>query len=165
MATTKFRGADVHTAGELPVVGRHAPDFQLVGTDLSPTTLKTFEGKKKVINIFPSIDTGVCATSVRKFHVQAAGKANVVVVNVSADLPFAHKRFCAAEGIEGVFNLSTFKGPEFGLLWGTTMIDGPMAGLQARAVVVLDESNKVVHVELVPEITQEPAYDAALAKL
>lgn len=165
MATTKFKGSDVHTAGNLPVVGEKAPDFSLVAQDLSEKNLAAFAGKKKVLNIFPSIDTGVCATSVRQFNVKAAGKAGVVVVNVSADLPFAMKRFCAAEGIENVVNLSTFRSPEFGKTWGTTMTDGGLKGLHARSVVVVDEHDKVVHVELVPDIGQEPNYDAALGKL
>lgn len=165
MATTKFKGNDVHTQGNLPVVGEKAPAFTLVGQDLAEKTLASFAGKKKVINIFPSIDTGVCATSVRQFNVKAAGKPGVVVVNISADLPFALKRFCAAEGIENVVNLSTFRSPEFGATWGTTMTDGGLKGLHARSVVVVDENDKVVHVELVPEIAQEPNYDAALKAL
>ena len=162
MARIQFKGNPVNTVGELPAVGSAAPGLQLVGTDLSTSTLATFAGKKKVLNIFPSIDTGVCATSVRQFHKKLAENGDVVVLNISLDLPFAHKRFCAAEGIEGVFNLSTFRSADFGGAYGLTMRDGPMAGLLARAVVVLDANDKVLHTELVPEITQEPAYDAAI---
>ena len=165
MASITFRGTAVTTSGTLPATGSTAPDFSLVATDLSDVTLQSFAGKKKVVNIFPSLDTGVCATSVRQFHMKLGEKSGVVVVNISADLPFAHKRFCTAERIDGVANLSSFRSPDFGANWGLTMKDGPLKGLLARAVVVLDENNKVLHVEQVPEIAQEPNYDAALAKL
>ncbi len=162
MSSIQFRGSPVTTAGTLPKNGSTAPDFTLVATDLSEANLASFAGKKKVINIFPSLDTGTCATSVRQFHKKLAEKEGVVVVNVSADLPFAHKRFCTAEGIEGVANLSTFRSPDFGAAWGLTMNDGPLKGLLSRAVVVLDADNKVLHSEQVAEITNEPNYDAAL---
>lgn len=165
MASITFRGSAVSTTGSLPAVGSAAPAFTLVATDLSEASLPSFAGKKKVINIFPSLDTGVCATSVRQFHRKLADKGGVVVVNVSADLPFAHKRFCTAESIEGVANLSTFRAPEFGTAWGVTMTSGPLKGLLSRAVVVLDENDKVLYAEQVPEIAQEPDYDAALKKL
>lgn len=165
MASITFRGTAVSTAGTLPSTGSTAPDFSLVATDLTEVTLKSFAGKKKVLNIFPSLDTGICATSVRQFHRKLEEKSGVVVVNISADLPFAHSRFCTAERIDGVANLSTFRSPEFGTTWGLTMKDGPMKGLLSRAVVVLDENNKVLYSEQVPEIAQEPNYDAALAKL
>jgi thiol peroxidase len=164
MAQTKFRNTPVHTAGDLPRPGTTAPDFVLTTTDLGEANLASFAGKKKVFNIFPSLDTGVCATSVRQFHRRLREKAGVVCINVSMDLPFAHKRFCTAEGIDGVADLSAFRS-DFGTTWGVTMKDGPLAGLLARSVVVLDENNKVLHAELVPEIAQEPNYDAALAKV
>jgi len=165
MASITFRGTAISTTGTLPSTGSTAPDFSLVATDLSEVSLKSFAGKKKVLNIFPSLDTGVCATSVRQFHRKLEEKSGVVVVNISADLPFAHGRFCTAERIDGVANLSTFRAPEFGTTWGLTMKDGPLKGLLSRAVVVLDENNKVLYSEQVPEIAQEPNYDAALAKL
>lgn len=165
MASITFRGSAVTTAGTLPAVGSTAPDFSLVASDLSEVNLASFGSKKKVLNIFPSLDTGICATSVRQFHRRLAEKSGVVCVNISADLPFAHKRFCAAERIEDVATLSSFRSPEFGITWGLTMKDGPLKGLLARAVVVLDEKNKVLYVEQAPEIAQEPNYDAGLAKL
>ncbi len=163
MAQTALRGNPVHTSGELPRKGETAPPFSLVRTDLSEVTPATYPGKK-VLNIFPSIDTPVCATSVRAFNVKAAERPGVTVLNVSADLPFAHKRFCAAEGIDKVVSLSTFRS-SFARDYGVQMTDGPLAGLLARAVVVLDENNRVLHTELVPDIAQEPNYDAALAAL
>lgn len=164
MAKITFKGNPIHTAGSLPATGAHVPDFHLVAGDLSEASLATFAGKKKVFNIFPSVDTGVCATSVRTFNKRAAGLVNVVVLNVSMDLPFAQKRFCGAEGIDGVVNLSAFRS-DFGSTWGATMNEGPLKGLLSRAVVVTDENNKVLHVEQVPEIAQEPDYDAALKAL
>ena len=165
MTTINFRGTPVETVGSLPKNGTAAPDFSLVATDLSDATLASFAGKKKVLNIFPSLDTGVCATSVRRFHRELADKSGVVVVNISADLPFAHGRFCTAERIEGVANLSTFRSADFGKAWGVTMTSGPLKGLLSRAVVVLDESDKVIYAEQVPEITSEPDYDAVLKKV
>lgn len=165
MAKITFKGGTVDTIGALPGKGQAAPPLTLVRTDLATVSLADHAGKKKVVNIFPSVDTGVCAASVRAFHKQAAGKPGVVVLNVSADLPFAHKRFCAAEGIEGVESLSTFRSASFGADWGVTMTNGPLAGLLSRAVVVLDEHDRVLHAEQVPEIAQEPDYAAALAAL
>lgn len=164
MAQITFKGNAVQTSGELPAQGERAPDFELVRQNLSTATLATFAGKKKVLNIFPSIDTGVCAKSVRAFHERAAGRSDAVVLNVSADLPFAAKRFCGAEGIENAETLSTFRS-RFADDYGVRMTDGPLAGLCARAVLVLDESDRVVHRQLVPDIGQEPDYDAALAAL
>jgi len=164
MATTAFKGTTVTTVGELPAVGTQAPDFDLVGADLSPVTSADLRGRRVVLNIFPSIDTGVCAQSVRTFNEKAAGLEGTTVVCVSADLPFAAKRFCAAEGIENVTTGSTFRG-SFGANYGVTMVDGPLAGLLARSVVVVDADGKVVHTQLVDEITTEPDYDAALSAL
>jgi thioredoxin-dependent peroxiredoxin len=165
MAKITFKGSPVATAGDLPKVGSLAPAFALTKVDLSTLANKDVAGKKVVLNIFPSIDTGVCATSVRKFNQQAASLADTVVVCVSKDLPFALKRFCGAEGIDKVTTASAFRGPDFGKDYGVTMMDGPLAGLLARAVVVFDKNGKVVHTELVPEIAQEPNYDKALAAL
>ena len=165
MAQVTRRGSPVHISGELPKVGSKAPAFKLVGGDLSDVTLETFAGKRKVLNIFPSVDTPTCATSVRKFNAQANELNNAVVLCVSADLPFAQARFCGAEGLENVKNLSTMRGAEFMENYGVAIADGPMVGLTTRAVVVLDENDNVLHSELVPEIGQEPNYDAALAVL
>jgi thiol peroxidase len=165
MAQVTRRGSPVQISGELPEVGSKAPAFKLVGGDLSDVTLETFAGKRKVLNIFPSVDTPTCATSVRKFNAQANDLNNAVVLCISADLPFAQARFCGAEGLENVKNLSTMRGAEFMKNYGVAIADGPMVGLTTRAVVVLDEDNNVLHSELVPEIGQEPNYDAALAVL
>jgi thiol peroxidase len=162
MATIKFKGNPVHTSGELPKVGSKAPDFKLVKQDLSDTSLASYRGKKKILSIFPSIDTSVCATSVRRFNELASKMPGVAMLNVSADLPFAAKRFCGAEGLANVETLSTFRG-SFANDYGVRLTDGPLAGLCARAVVVLDADDKVIHAELVPEIAQEPNYDAALS--
>ena len=164
MPNTALRGNPVRVRGELPAVGETAPDFKLVRQDLSEATLETFGANKKVLNIFPSIDTGICAMSVRKFNEKCASRDGVVVLNISADLPFAAKRFCGAEGLEGVETLSDFRG-SFDDDYGVTLLDGPMAGLMARAVVVLDGTNTVRHAQLVDEIITEPDYDAALAAL
>lgn len=164
MATTAFKGNPVQTSGELPAVGDQAPDFTLVGTDLADVTLSGLAGKRVVLNIFPSVDTGVCAASVRRFNELAAGLDNTVVVCASKDLPFALNRFCGAEGIENVVSASDFRGG-FSSAYGVTMLDGPLAGLCARSVVVVDESGKVIHSQLVDEITSEPDYDAAVASL
>ena len=164
MATTAFKGNPVSTSGELHADGSTAPAFDLVGSDLSAVTSESLAGKKVVLNIFPSVDTGVCATSVRTFNEKAAGLENTAVVCVSADLPFAAARFCAAEGIENVSTGSTFRST-FSTDYGVKMIDGPLAGLNARSVVVLDAAGKVLYTQLVDEITTEPDYDAALAAL
>ncbi len=163
MATTAFKGNPVNTAGELPATGAKAPAFDLVGDGLSALTSADVSGRV-VLNIFPSVDTGVCAASVRKFNELAAGLDNTTVLNVSKDLPFAQARFCGAEGIENAKVGSAFRS-SFGEDYGVTMTDGPMAGLLARSVVVLDADGQVIHTELVPEITQEPDYDAAVKAL
>lgn len=163
MAKITFKGNPINTVGTLPAVGSKAPDFKLTKTDLADVSLKDYAGKKVVLNIFPSIDTGVCATSVRKFNTEAAGLPNTVVVGVSKDLPFAHKRFCGAENITGVVTTSDLREGSFGKAYGVTMTDGPLAGLFSRSIVVLDEKGSVKYVEQVPEITQEPDYAKALA--
>ncbi|GAT64226.1 thiol peroxidase [Paludibacter jiangxiensis] len=166
MATVTLQGElKINVGGELPAVGSVASDFTLVKRDLSEVSLKDFKGKKVLLNIFPSIDTGVCAASVRQFNKDAAGLENTVVLGVSVDLPFAAGRFCAAEGIENVVTVSAFRNPEFAANYGVLMVDGPLKGLLARSVVVVDADGKVVYTELVPEVTQEPNYTAALAAL
>ncbi len=164
MATITLGGTPIHTSGELPKVGSHPPDFKLTSGDLKDLGLADFKGKRKVLNIVPSLDTPVCATSTRKFNESAGKLPNVAVLVVSADLPFASKRFCSVEGLANVTPLSTFRST-FPKDWGIAIVDGPMAGVTGRAVVVLDEADRVTHVELVPEIKQEPNYDAALAAL
>ena len=165
MATIKLKGNDIHTSGELPVIGSKAPDFRLVDGSLADRTLADYAGKRVVVNIFPSVDTAVCATSVRRFNEKAAGLHNTVVLGVSRDLPFAFSRFCAAEGIENVETLSEMRQLKFGEDWGVRIVDGPMAGLLARAVVVLDADHNVIYTQLVPEITEEPDYERALSSL
>ena len=164
MAETALRGNPIHTNGELPRVGSAAPDFTLVGSDLGEVKLSDYAGRRVVLNIFPSLDTGVCATSVRKFNELAAGLDNTTVVCASADLPFAMGRFCAAEGIENVVVGSALRS-SFAEDYGVKLVDSPMAGLCARSVVVVDADGKVVYTELVPETTQEPDYDSAVAAL
>ncbi len=164
MAETLFKGTQVHTVGDLPSVGAAAPDFTLTGADLSDVSLGDYAGRRVVLNIFPSVDTGVCAMSVRRFNELAAGLDNTTVVCASADLPFALARFCGAEGIENVVTASTFRS-SFADDYGTRLLDGPLAGLNARSVVVIDPEGKVVYTELVPETTQEPDYAAAVAAL
>lgn len=163
MATITFKGNPVQTAGSLPATGSHAPDFKLVAGDLSEATLATYAGKKKILNIVPSLDTGICQISARKFNAAVGELPNVALINISADLPFAQKRFCEAEKLSHIANLSTFRSCDFGKAYGVVMTTGPLAGLLSRAVVVLDAHNHVLHVEQVPEIAQEPNYDAALA--
>ncbi|MRN39362.1 thiol peroxidase [Neisseria sp. N95_16] len=165
MAQVTFKGDPVEVGGTLPQVGQTAPAFTLVATDLSEKSLSDFAGKRKVLNIFPSIDTGVCSKSVREFNERATGLDNTVVLCISADLPFALARFCGAEGIENVTSLSTFRCKNFKQDYGTEIQSSPLKGLNARAVVVLDENDQVLHSELVPEIGEEPNYDAALAVL
>ncbi|MGE5349224.1 MAG: thiol peroxidase [Actinomycetota bacterium] len=165
MAKITLKGNPVNTSGTLPAKGTKAPGFTLVKSDLSLLSLREAEGKKVILNIFPSLDTGICATSVRKFNQLAAGRDNTVVLAVSKDLPFAHGRFCSTEGINNVVTLSGFRDSEFGKAYGVDIVDGPMAGLYARSVVVVDEKGNVVYTELVPEIAQEPDYDSALAAL
>lgn len=163
MATTNFRGTPVKVLGEFIRVGSVAPDFQLVKTDLSSLSLKELSGKNVILNIFPSLDTAVCATSVRNFNKLAASLPDTVVLAVSKDLPFAHARFCTTEGIENVVPLSDFRLSDFDENYGLLMADGPLAGLLVRAVVVIGKDGKVAYTELVPEITQEPDYDKAVA--
>jgi thiol peroxidase len=163
--TVTLKGTPFRVDGDLPAAGAKAPDFKLTSGALADVSLKDYAGKRKVMNIYPSIDTPTCATSTRKFN-EAAGKlANTAVLCVSADLPFAAKRFCEVEGLKNVGHLSTFRHPEFLKAWGVHLAEGPLAGLAARAVVVLDENDKVLHSEMVPEIGQEPNYDAALKSL
>ena len=164
MAQTALRGNPVQTVGDLPAVGSPVPSFTVTGNNLADVTAADFAGKNLVLNIFPSIDTPTCATSVRTFNQRAADLGDTVVLCVSADLPFAQNRFCGAEGIENVKTASTFRG-NFGEQFGVTLAEGPMAGLMARAVVVVDAKGNVVHSQLVPEIAQEPDYDAAIAAL
>ena len=164
MAETLFKGTQVHTVGDLPSVGAAAPDFTLTGADLSDVSLGDYAGRRVVLNIFPSVDTGVCAMSVRKFNEVAAALPNTVVVCASKDLPFAMSRFCGAEGIDNVVTASDFRGT-FADDYGVLMLDGPLAGLCARSVVVVDADGTVAYTELVPEITSEPDYDAAVAAL
>ena len=165
MSSVTMKGNAVRVGGKLPAVGDLAPAFRLVGVDLSDRGLADFADKRKVLNIFPSVDTGVCAASVRHFNRDATGLANTVVLCISADLPFAQARFCGAEGLDNVTMLSTMRGREFLRDYGVALEEGPLAGVAARAVVVLDEHDKVLHVQLVPEITDEPDYDAALSVL
>lgn len=162
--TVKFQGNPVSLAGTFPKQGDFAPEFSLVAKDLSDVSLSSFTGRK-VLNIFPSVDTGVCAASVRKFNEVASGLDNTAVLCISADLPFAQGRFCGAEGLSDVVTLSTLRGREFLKAYGVEITDGPLAGLAARAVVVLDDKNKVIHSELVSDIAEEPDYDAAAALL
>lgn len=165
MATTKFSGQPVNLAGEFVQVGAVAPDFALVKTDLSVLSLKELSGKNVVLNIFPSLDTAVCATSVRKFNQLAAEMPDTVVLAISKDLPFAHARFCTTEGITNVVPLSDFRASDFDANYGVCMADGPLAGLLARAIVIVGKDGKVAYTELVPEITQEPDYAQAMAAL
>lgn len=165
MATTTLHGNPVRVDGTLPVRGDTAPAFVLVRNDLSDVTLASFGSQRKILNIFPSVDTPTCATSVRQFNARASGLDNTVVLCISADLPFAQARFCGAEGLDRVINLSTLRGREFLRDYGVAIADGPLAGLAARAVVVLDGDNRVLHSELVSEIANEPDYAAALTVL
>lgn len=165
MATVTLKGNPITTSGSLPAVGSKAPDFTLAKVDLSNVSLKDFAGKKLILNIFPSVDTPTCATSVRKFNVEAAKLADTVVLCVSRDLPFAHKRFCGAEGIDKVHGVSDFRDANFGKAYGLNITSGPIAGLFSRAVVVVDGAGKVVYTEQVPEIANEPDYAKALAAL
>lgn len=165
MASITLGGNSIHTTGELPEIGTKLADFKLVKNDLSTATLSDFAGSKLVLNIFPSIDTGTCATSVRKFNESASKLDNTKVLCISKDLPFAQKRFCGAEGIENVTNLSDFVDGNFGQSNGLTIVDGPLAGLHSRAIIVVDENGSVLYTEQVPEIANEPNYEAALAVL
>lgn len=165
MATVTFHGDSLEVAGTLPKTGTTAPDFTLTSASLGDIKLADFKGQKLLLNIFPSIDTGVCATSVRTFNKRAAELSNTTVLCVSADLPFAAGRFCAAEGIDNVKTASTFRNPEFLKNYGVELVSGPVRGLATRAVVCIDEQGKVTHSELVGEVTNEPNYDAAIKAL
>jgi thioredoxin-dependent peroxiredoxin len=165
MAQTKLGESTVNVGGSLPPVGSSAPDFMLTNNDLKDISLHDFKGKNVILNIFPSIDTRVCAMSVREFNKRASSAANTVVLCISKDLPFANRRFCGAEGITNVITLSDFRNKEFAKIYGVEMLDGGMYGLHARAIVVIDPQGKVKHNELVPLIGQEPNYDAALNAL
>lgn len=163
MAKVTLRGTEVNTKGNLPSKGSKAPDFKLVKNDLGSLSLSELKGKKVILSISPSLDTSVCAVSARKFNQAAAGKENTVVVAITKDLPFASGRFCTTEGITNVITLSGFRDTSFGKDYGIELVDGPMAGLYTRSIVVIDENGTVKHSQLVPEITHEPDYDAALA--
>ena len=165
MADITLKGNAIHTVGELPAVGSQAPDFSLTNTDLADISLKDYAGKNVILNIFPSLDTPVCASSIRRFNEDAAKVENTVVICASLDLPFAHKRFCAAEGIENVVSASEMHTRTFGEDYGVRIADGPLTGIFSRAIVVIDGEGKVKYTEQVPEITQEPNYEAALASL
>ncbi len=165
MAQVKFKGNPVTTLGELPAVGTQAPGFRLTGGDLGDVSLADFAGSKVVLSIFPSIDTPVCAASVRRFNEAASSMKDTKVLCISADLPFASGRFCAAEGLKNVATLSTFRSPEFGKEYGVAIAEGPLRGLLSRAVVIIDGSGTVLYTELVTEITEEPEYEAALKAL
>lgn len=165
MATVNLAGNPINVAGNFPKAGDKAPEFALTNKDLADVGLANYSGKRKVLNIVPSLDTPTCATSTRKFNAKAGEMPNTVVLVVSADLPFAMSRFCVAEGLNNVETLSTFRNPDFATKYGVNITEGPLRGVTARGVVVLDENNKVIHSELVPEIKDEPNYDAALAAL
>ena len=163
MAEITFKGTAIHTQGELPTVGSAAPDFKLTAGDLSEKSLSDFKGKKVILNIFPSVDTGTCAASVRKFNEEAAGLENTIVLCISRDLPFAQGRFCAAEGIENVVSLSEYKDNNFSEAYHLRIVDGPLAGLLSRSVVVIDQEGIVTYTEQVAETADEPNYENALA--
>ena len=165
MAAITLQGNEIHTNGDLPAIGDKAPDFLLVDKDLNDVNLSAYVGKKKLISIVPSLDTPVCATSTKKFNDFAAERSDVVILTVSADLPFAMSRFCTSEGVSNVVALSMMRNQDFASNYGVLIQDGPLAGITARAIVVLDTENDVIYTELVGEIANEPDYDAALAAL
>jgi thiol peroxidase len=165
MASITLGGNAINTSGTLPQLGTKSPEFQLVKNDLSVVDLSSFSGSNLILNIFPSIDTGTCAASVRQFNAKANELANTKILCISRDLPFAQKRFCGSEGLENVINLSDFKSGSFGADYGLTIIDGPLAGLHSRAIVVVDPSGTVVYTEQVGEIADEPNYDTAIASI
>jgi thiol peroxidase len=165
MAQITRYGNPIHTNGEMPVVGGNAPDFRLVDADLNDMTLANFKGKKKLLSIVPSLDTPTCSLSTKKFNEQASAHPNTVMLVISADLPYAQKRFCAAENTDKVMTLSMMRDRQFARDYGVLIVDGPTEGITARAIVVIDENDKILHTELVPEIRQEPDYEAALAAL
>ncbi len=162
MAIITLKGNPINTAGDLPMIGEEASPFTLTKTDLSELQSHDFKNINVVLNIFPSIDTAVCAASVRKFNEEASALPNTKVLCISADLPFAHKRFCELEGLHNVIPLSVFRHPEFGKQYGVTILDGPLAGLLARTIIIIDKMGRVLYQELVPEITQEPNYEEAI---
>ena len=165
MAQITFKGNQIHTAGNLPEIGATAPDFKLTSSDLSEKSLSDYKGKNVVLNIFPSVDTGVCAQSVRTFNKEVSAVDNTVVLCISKDLPFAQGRFCAAEGLNNVVTLSEYKDNNFSENYQLRFSDGPLAGLLSRVVITLDENGKVLYEEQVAEVTEEPNYEAALASL
>jgi len=165
MAKITFKGSSTSTIGELPKVGEQAPDFVLTKTDLTDISLKDVAGKKVVMNIFPSIDTPVCATSVRRFNAEIDKYNNAIILCISVDLPFAHARFCGAEGLNNVISVSELRNRDFGKHYGVRIVDGPLAGLLARSIVVLDEKGKVIYTQLVADIAEEPDYEKALNAL
>ncbi|MBP1622479.1 MAG: Redoxin protein [Acidobacteria bacterium] len=165
MAKITFKGNPIETAGSLPGIGSAAPDFTVIKTDLAPVSLSELKGKKVVLNIFPSIDTAVCASSVRRFNAEASKLTNTVVLCISKDLPFAQKRFCAAEGLENVIPASEFRDTSFSSAYKVAIVTGPLQGLFSRAIVIVDETGAVTYTEQVPEIGQEPDYEKALAAL
>lgn len=165
MSSIKIGGSPINTSGELPTIGSKAPDFQLTKTDLSTATLSDFAGSKLVLNIFPSVDTPTCAASVRKFNADASQLENTKVLCISRDLPFAQNRFCGAEGLQNVINLSDFKSGSFGKDYGLEMVEGKLSGLHSRVVIVLDENGVVKYTEQVEDVANEPNYQAALASL
>lgn len=162
METVFFNGTECHTAGTLPAVGAKAPEFELTGADLSPVTLAAYKGRRVVLNIFPSLDTPVCATSVRRFNAEAAKRKDATVICVSMDLPFAMSRFCAANDIENVVVASAFRSPSFVKGYGVELVDGPLKGLLARAVIIIDTDGRIIYRDLVENITEEPRYREAL---
>lgn len=165
MAEITLGGTSIHTSGEIPLIGVQAPDFTLVKADLSEVALSDLKGKRVVLNVFPSIDTGICAMSARAFNERLANLENVEVLCVSKDLPFALGRFCAAEGLERVMPVSAFRSTDIDTAYGLVITDGPLKGLLSRAVIVIDEAGKIIYTEQVPEIKQEPNYEAAIAVL
>ncbi|GAB5417381.1 MAG: thiol peroxidase [Crocinitomicaceae bacterium] len=165
MATVTLKGNEIHTTGELPAVGTKAPDFSMVQEDLSSASMEDFQGQNLVLNIFPSVDTGTCAASVQRFNQEAADLENTKVLCISRDLPFAQKRFCGAEGIDNVVMLSDFNTGAFGKTYGLELVDGPLAGLHSRCIVVVDTEGRIIHTEQVPETVDEPNYEAAKASL
>jgi thiol peroxidase len=165
MAKITLKGNPVNTSGNLPAKGSKAPEFKLVKSDLSSFSLSELKGKKIILNIFPSLDTSTCATAMRKFNQLAAGKTDTIVLGISKDLPFAHGRFCSTEGITNVITLSGFRDTAFGKAYGVDVVDGPLAGLYARSIVIVDETGKVRYTQLVHEISNEPDYEEALAAI
>ena len=165
MATVTFKGNPIHTSGELPALNAQSPAFKLTMADLSDVGLEKFQGKNKILNIVPSLDTGICAKSAKRFHDELTEHNETVLLNISADLPFAQSRFCQNEKLPNIVTLSTMRSPTFGKDYGVQIVDGPLAGLLSRAVLVLDKHNRVVYREQVPEIAQEPNYSAALEAL